>query len=245
MFHKILLIVVVLGFSLIGFLFSKFSQTDDTLKLYQRYGFVSSEIRYEKVEKKWGQQGLIFYQLEFPGLKVPHHREKMALSMNDNGISAHFSNINLNVNQAMQKLYASQPEQALESYAPYHDFFNRILTSLAVMGIDEFVGDMSLNTTYSDLKTIHFDVRVDQEKRPSLKISGIIHIPVIGTPQLMDLWNGQIENLDIKVQNQKYLNKYINYAKSRRIQLPESLKNGLISFKKLSRKLPKLSDIMR
>lgn len=245
MFHKILLITVIGFFIGLGILFSHLSKTEDTFKLYQRYGFVKSDVHYEKVEKKWGQQGLIFYQLEFLNLKVPHHVEKMALSMDDSGLKAHLTNVRLNVNKAMQKLYASETAQALNDYVPYRDFFDRILTSLAVMGVDEFVGDILVNTTYSDLKTMDFEIQVNQNKKSALKMSGVIHLPLVGTHQISDLWQGQMKKLDIKIENKNQLNQYINYAKSRKIKAPETLKNGIISLKNLSKKLPKLSDIMR
>ena len=76
-------------------------------------------------------------------------------------------------------------------------------------------------------------------------MSGIIHIPIVGAHQLTDLWNGQIEKIDIQVQNKNQLKQYIDYAKSRKIQMPESFKNGFISLKNLSRKLPHPSNILR
>ena len=245
MFHKILFITVITFFVGLGLLFNHLSKTDDTLKLYQRYGFVQSDVHYEKVEKKWGQQGLIFYQLEFPQLNVPHHVEKMALSMDDHGIKAYLTNVHLNVKQAMQKLYASQPVQALETYIPYRDFFDRILTSLAILGVDEFVGDILFNTTYSDLRTMNFDIQINQNKKANLKITGTIHLPLIGSRQLADLWQGQVEKLDIQIQNKTKLKQYIDYAKSLKIQMPDSLKKGVISIKNLSRKLPHPSKILK
>lgn len=245
MFHKTLFVCVIVAFISIGLIFKNLSNTNDTIKQYQRYGFVQSDVHYEKVEKKWGQQGLIFYQLEFPGLEVPHHVEKMTLTMNDSGVNAKLTNVRLNVKQAMQKLYASQPIQALESYVPYRDFFDRILTSLSVMGVDEFIGDILVNTTYSDLKTMDFTVQVNQEKKPTIKVSGVIHLPLVGAHQLTDLWHGAINRLDIQIQDQKRLKQYVDYAKSRKIQLPEGFKKGLISLKNLSQKLPRLSNIMK
>ena len=50
MFHKILLITVIMFFIGLGLLFSHLSKTGDTLKLYQRYGFVQSDIQYEKLD---------------------------------------------------------------------------------------------------------------------------------------------------------------------------------------------------
>lgn len=245
MFHKILLISIIIVFVGLGILFSRLSKTEDTLKLYQRYGFVQSDIQYEKVEKKWGQQGLIFYQLEFPKLEVPHHVEKMALSMDNSGIKAHLTNVHLNVKEAMQKLYASKPVQALNDYVPYQDFFDRILTSLAVMGVDEFVGDILLNTTYSDIKTMDFELQVHQNKKASLTVTGVIHLPIVGTHQLSDLWQGQVKKLDVQVQNQTQLKQYIDYAKSRKIQMPESFKNGIMTLKNLTKKIPNPANIFK
>lgn len=245
MFHKILLIGTVLFFVGVGTFLTHLSKTNDTLKRYQRYGFVESDIRYEKVEKKWGQQGLIFYQLEFPFLNVPHHVEKMSLSLTDSGMNAHLKNVHLNVRQAMQKLYFSKTGQALDNYIPYRDFFDRILTSLAVMGVDEFIGDISVNTAYSDLKTMNFTIQVNQEKQPTLQVSGVIHLPLVGVHQISDFWQGQPEEINVLVQNQNRLKQYVDYAKSRRFKIPEALKKGLISLKNLPKKLPRLSDILR
>lgn len=245
MFHKGLFVITILTLVAIGIVFARLSQTNETTKHYRRYGFIQSDIHYEKVEKSWGEQGLIFYQLEFPGLNVQHHIDKMTLSMNDSGIKAHLSHVRLNVKQGMKNLYASQPAQALNDYVPYQDFFNRLLTSLSVMGVDEFVGDILINTTYSDLKTMHFSTQVNQENKPTLTITGIIHIPVVGGHKVSDLWTGSLTDLDIHVQDKIKLQRYINYAKSRKIQIPEGLKNGFISFKGLSLKLPRLPNLMR
>lgn len=238
MFHKILLAGIIIFFIGLGLIFSHFSKTEDTLKLYQRFGFVRADVNYEKVEKKWGEQGLIFYQLEFPKLKVPHHVEKMALSMKENGMTAKLINVHLDVKEAMKKLYTSKEVQALNDYIPYRDFFDRILTSLAVMGIDEFIGDILINTTYSDLKTMDFEIQVNQNNQSTIKMTGVVHIPLIGAHQLSDLWQGQVKALDIQIQNKSRLKQYIDYAKSRKFQTPECLKNGIISIKNLSKKLP-------
>ena len=245
MFHKILFAGFILFLVALGFIFAEASRTKGLEDKYKSYGFVQSDVHYEKMEKSWGEQGLIFYQLSFPGLDVPHYVEKMILNMNDKGISARLKNVRLNVKQAMQKLYASDTMNALNEYVPYRDFFNRVLTSLSVMGIDEFVGDILINTTYSDLKTMRFTMQVNQNKKETLMVEGIIHVPVVGLPQLSDLWRGDLKSVDINVMDKSKLKRYVDYAKSRKIQVPESFKNGIISLKKLSQKIPKLSDVMR
>ncbi len=245
MYHKFLYIVVIFSFIALGCGIAYFSDTNDALKNYQKYGLIESNIHYEKVEKKWGQQGIIFYQLEFPSLKVPHHVEKMALSMNKHGITANLSNVHLNVNQAMQNLYPSHLKENLDTYTPYHDFFDKLLTSLAIMGIDEFVGDILVNTAYNDLKTMTLDIQVFQNKQVSIHISGVIHLPMVGTHSLTDLWKGKIEQLDIVIQNKKGLKEYINYIKSRKIPVSDALQRGIISLKNLTRKLPHLPNMMR
>jgi hypothetical protein len=62
---------------------------------------------------------------------------------------------------------------------------------------------------------------------------------------LSDLWRGRLESADIQIKDKSKLRQYIDYAKSRKFEVPQTLKNGIISLKKLSQKLPKLSDIMR
>jgi hypothetical protein len=245
MFHKILFAGFILFLVGLGFVFANASKTGKLEEKYKSYGFVQSDVHYEKMEKSWGEQGLIFYQLKFPGLNVPHHVEKMVLNMNDKGLNARLSNVRLNVKQAMQNLYSSEPMQALDNYVPYRDFFNRILTSLSLLGVDEFVGDILVNTTYSDLKTMRFSIQVNQDKKETLVLDGVIHVPVVGLPQLSDLWRGRLESADIQIKDKSKLRQYIDYAKSRKFEVPQTLKNGIISLKKLSQKLPKLSDIMR
>lgn len=245
MFHKILFAGFILFLVGLGFIFASASKTNQLEEKYKSYGFIQSDVHYEKMEKSWGEQGLIFYQLKFPGLNVPHRVEKMILNMNDKGLNARLTNVHLNVKQAMQNLYPSDTMQALNKYVPYQDFFNRILTSLSLLGIDEFVGDILVNTTYSDLKTMNFSIQINQDKKETLVVDGVIHVPVVGLPQLSDLWQGDLKSADIQVKDKSKLKRYIDYAKSRQFEIPQTLKNGIISLKKLSRKLPKLSDIMR
>ena len=61
MYHKVIFAGAVLSVVGLGLFFHHFSQTSDLLKKYQKLGLVQSDIKYEKVEKSWGDQGLIFY----------------------------------------------------------------------------------------------------------------------------------------------------------------------------------------
>ncbi len=244
MFHKFLFSGFILFLVGLGFVFASSSKTGQLEEKYKSYGFIKSDLHYEKMEKSWGEQGLIFYQLKFPALNVPHHVEKMILNMNDKGLNARLTNVHLNVKQSMKNLYLSDTMQALNKYVPYQDFFNRILTSLSLLGIDEFVGDILINTAYSDLKTMRFSIQINQNKQETLVVDGIIHVPVVGLPQLSDLWQGDLKSTNVHIKDKHNLKRYIDYAKSRRFEIPQTLKNGIISLKKLPQKLPKLSDIM-
>ena len=245
MFHKALFVGAILCFIGMGGLFNNFSQSSDLLKRYQKFGLVQSDLKFQKVEKAWGDQGLIFYQVQFPFIKVPITSDKMTLSLSDVGMNLKLKNSKINVTEGLKGLYGTQAENNLNEYAPYNDFLGKILTSMAVLGIDEFVGDILLNTTYSDLRTMNFDIQINQNKKANLKITGTIHLPLIGSRQLADLWQGQVEKLEIQIQNKTKLKQYIDYAKSLKIQMPESLKKGVISIKNLSRKLPHPSKILK
>ena len=133
----------------------------------------------------------------------------------------------------------------LENYIPFNEFFNKILTSLSVMGIDEFVGDIFVNTTYSDFKTMTFTLQAHQENRPTLNMSGIIHVPVVGAHQLSDLWKGKLDSLEMNIQDENLLNRYINYVKSRQMKIPSELKKGYLKLKNIPNSLPKLNQILR
>ena len=60
MFHKILFVGVILTMVGFGIVFHYFSQTADLTQKYQKLGLIQSDLEYEKVEKTWGEQGLIF-----------------------------------------------------------------------------------------------------------------------------------------------------------------------------------------
>ena len=245
MFHKILFGGIVLSLVGAGIIFARLSRTDTLFNRYRQYGFVQSDLHYEKVEKSWGEQGLIFYQVEFPGLKVPHHVEKMFLKIDESGIRARLDHVQLDVKQAMKKLYGSSSAKALNDYVPYRDFFDRLLTSLSVMGIDEFMGDILINTTYSDLKTMHFDIQVNQAQKPTIKVSGIIHIPVPKKDVWQRFTTGSLTDLNVRVLDESRLKRYMNYAKSLKVKIPPSFQKGIFSLKNMSQKWPNLSDLMR
>lgn len=244
MFHKILLVSVVLCLVGLGFFMSSFSRTSTLLNKYRQYGAISSDMHYEKVEKNWGEQGLIFYQVEFSNLNVPHHVDRMFVSADNEKLKMRLEGVKLNVKQAMQKLYDSSGIDSLNEYVPYQDFFDRLLTSLSIMGIDEFVGDILVNTAFSDLKTMDFDVQVNQEKKATMKLSGVIHVPVLGADKLSALKQGNLSELNIQILDKRKLEHYINYAKSLKRKIPENFQRGVFSLKNLSQKLPDLSDWM-
>ncbi|MGN0919849.1 MAG: hypothetical protein ACI4OR_03750 [Alphaproteobacteria bacterium] len=243
MFHKILFACVIFAFLGLGILFHHFSETTDLMKRYQKLGLVQSDFKYEKVEKTWGDQGLIFYQVKFPFINVPMESDTMTLSLNDSGMNIKLKNTHIGVTQGLKNLYGSQMAERLNTYVPYQDFFSHLLTSMAVMGVDEFVGDISVNTVYSDIKTMQFTVQMEQESSPTLEIKGVIHIPIIGAHQMSDLWNGQVESADIKVK-ESWLYRYVNYAKSRRTHVSDSIKNGLLKIKEKARLSP-LKNILK
>lgn len=245
MFNKIFFVCFILGLVLLGIFLTRFSKTNDLLKEYNRYGLIQSDIHYEGVEKMWGEQGLIFYQVELPFLNVPNHADKMTFSVSDATTKLSLSNLHLNVKEAMQKIHGPQLSENLESYVPFSDFFHKLLTSLSVLGVDEFVGDISVNTVYSDLKTMSFTLEAEQENHPSLTMSGVIHVPVIGSRHLSDLWQGKLLSADVHIVDSSLLHKYINYAKSRKFSLPEGITKGYLKLKNLPRSLPKITDILR
>ncbi len=245
MFHKIAFVFFLLLFVLGGIYLTRFSKTGDLRNQYRRYGLTESEMHYEGVEKMWGEQGLIYYQVEFPFLNVPNHADKMTFSIQDATAKLSLSHLTLNVKEAMKKIHGDDLSQDLESYIPYSDFFDKFLTSLSVMGIDEFVGDIMVNSTYSDIKTMRFTVEASQADKPTLTMSGVIHVPVPGTRQLSDLWQGSLESMDLKVQDHSLLQRYMDYAKSRQSTFSQDLKQGYIKLKNLPKKLPKINQILR
>lgn len=244
MMYKISFVVSILVLVLGGIYLTHFFQTDDLQDKYHRYGLSKSEIHYESVEKMWGEQGLIFYQVEFPFVQVPHHADKMTFSVQDATAQLTLSHLTLNVKEALKKIHGEALADHLESYVPYTDFFNKLLTSLSVMGIDEFVGDIMINTTYSDLKTMTFTVQAKQEKRPTLTMSGVIHVPVVGARQLSDLWKGTLESVELKIQDKFWLKRYTDYAQSRRAKFSQDLQQGYIRLKNLPKTLPKINKIL-
>ena len=236
MFHKILFagtILLCIGFAM---LLNYFSQTSDLLAKYQKLGLVQSDIQYEKVEKSWGEQGLIFYQVQFPFINLPVRADSMNIQLKDAGMKLKLKNTRLNVTQGLKKMYGSEIMDNLNDYVPYKDFFEKILTSMAVMGIDEFIGDVSLNTVYSDAKTMRFEAKMTQENQPVLHINGVIHIPIVGAHQISDLWNGKVESIEVKT-DESLFQKYIHYAKSRHFQLPQNIQKGIFKLKEAGLKL--------
>lgn len=242
MYHKVLFIFVILFVVGLGMFFHHFSETSDLLKKYQKLGFVQSDLKYEKLEKAWGDQGLIFYQVQFPFIEVPMQADKMTLSLEDTGMNLKLKNIKIKVSEGLKKLYGSQMAENLNSYVPYKDFINNLLTSMAVMGIDEFVGDIFVNTFYSDAKTMRFDINMVQENQPTLQMQGTIHIPIVGAHQISDLWNGRVDTAEMKIKDSLF-DRYINYAKSRHVQFSDSMKKGFLKIK--GKITPSLKNILR
>ena len=244
MFHKILFICTILFIVGMAIVLHHFSQTSDLLKKYQKLGLIQSDLQYERVEKSWGNQGLIFYQVQFPFIEIPVQANRMHLSLSDTGMGLNLEKAHIKVIEGLKKIHGSQMALKLNEYVPYQDFISHLLTSMAVMGIDEFVGDIFVNTVYSDAQTMHFDIRMDQENQPTLQMQGTIHIPIVGAHQISDLWNGQLESAEIKVKDSLF-DRYINYAKSRQIALPNSIKKGLLKIKGKVQPLFPLKNILK
>ena len=243
MLHKILFSGLILSAALVGMVFHHFSQTSDLLKKYNKFGLVQSDIKFEKVEKAWGEQGLIFYRVQFPFINLPIRADKMKIHLSDEGMKLQLNNAHINVTEGLNKIYGSQIMNNLKTYVPYKDFLSKTLTSMALMGIDEFKGDIAVNTFYSDLKTMNFDIEMNQNQQSTIQMSGTIHIPIVGAHQISDLWNGEVNSSEIKIKESLFKN-YVNYAKSRNFQLPKNIKNGLLKFKKNLNPLPKLKSIL-
>ena len=241
MFHKVTFVIFILAIICLGIMFHHFSQTSDLLNKYQKLGLIESNLQYEKVEKSWGEQGLIFYQVQFPFVNVPVHSDKMNLSLEDNGMKLKLKNAKIKVTEGLKNLYNSEMADNLNSYIPYKDFANQILTSMALMGIDEFIGDIAINTVYSDAKTMRFNIDMEQENQPALQVTGTLHIPLVGAHQISDLWNGEIDSAEIKLKESLF-QRYVNYAKSRKIQQPSGFQEGIL---KLKRPFLKLKDILK
>ena len=245
MFHKTLFITIILCIVGVAIGFHYFSETSGLLNRYQKLGLVQSDLKYEKVERSWGDQGLIFYQVQFPFINTPIKADKMSLSLEDSGISMKLKNARIKVIEGLKKAYNSDVSEKLNTYVPYKDFINRLLTTMAVMGIDDFLGDIAINTVYSDAKTMKFNIQMAQENQPTIQMEGIIHVPIIGAHQLSDLWNGEVESVQVKVKESLF-NRYINYAKSRNFSLPSSIQNGILKMKgKVGNTLPSLKQILK
>ncbi|MBO7483691.1 MAG: hypothetical protein J6T55_01030 [Alphaproteobacteria bacterium] len=245
MFHKTFFITIILSLVGLGIFIHHFFQTSELLNKYQKLGFVQSDIKYDRVEKSWGEQGLIFYQVQFPFVNIPIQSDQMRIHLSDSGMNLKLKNAKINVIEGLKNVYGSEIAKSLNTYVPYRDFFNHIMITLASMGIDEFIGDISVNTLYSDIKTMRFNIQMEQEKQPTLQMSGTIHIPVVGAHQLSDLWNGKIDSLDLNIEK-SYFQKYLNYAKSKNIRLPEYIHNGQIKLKEKTRQLlPSFQSIFK
>ena len=92
MFRKILFSGIILCIVGVAIVLHHFSQTEDILKKYQKLGLVQSDLKYEKVERSWGNQGLIFYQVQFPFIDTPTQADKMTLSLADSGMNLKLKN---------------------------------------------------------------------------------------------------------------------------------------------------------
>ena len=244
MFRKILFLSIVLGVVGFGIMLHHFSEASGLIKKYQKLGLIQSDLKYEKVERSWGDQGLIFYKVQFPFVDTPVQADKMTLSLTDSGMSAKLKNARIKVIDGLKKAYGSEMAEELNAYVPYKDFSNRLLTSMAVMGIDEFIGDIAVNTFYSDAKTMKFTIQMDQKNQQTLEMEGTIHIPVVGAHQVSDLWNGEVKSAQIKLKK-NLLSKYINYAKSRNFDLPDFVQNGWIKLKGKAGNYPPLKRILK
>ena len=243
MFHKVLFAGIILTMVGFGILFHHFSQTADLSKKYQKLGLVQSDFEYEKVEKSWGEQGLIFYQIRLPFIDTSLYADKMNIHLSDNNMNLTLKNAHVKIIEGLKNLYGSEIAENLNNYVPYKDFLNQILTTMAVMGIDEFIGDISVNTVYSDAKTMRFTVDMVQENQPTLQITGTLHIPIVGAHQISDLWNGKIDSAEIKVKESLF-KRYIDYAQSRKFTLPENIKNGIFQLKEKATSL-RLKDVFK
>ena len=82
-----------------------------------------------------------------------------------------------------------------------------------------------------------------QKNQPTIQVSGVIHIPVVGAHQISDLWNGKIDFAEVKLKD-SFLKRYINYANSKQIKVPQNLKKGILYLKSKTSILPQLKGLI-
>ena len=137
MFHKTLFITIILCIVGVAIGFHYFSETSGLLNRYQKLGLVQSDLKYEKVERSWGDQGLIFYQVQFPFINTPIKADKMSLSLEDSGISMKLKNARIKVIEGLKKAYNSDVSEKLNTYVPYKDFITQTDVSIFPENSDE------------------------------------------------------------------------------------------------------------
>ena len=210
--------------------FHQFETTNDLFQKYQRFGFLKSDLRYEKAEKTWGKNGLIFYRVQFPKFNFPILADKMRLSLDENKVVISLENAHINISDILDKLYGNQIEKELDQYVPYRDFEKKMITSMALMGLDELTSNVLIQGTYSDINHMQIKGEIKQNNQLLISFTGNVQAPIPGAKQMSDLWLGKIKEAHLQIQDSLF-QRYVLYAKSRGFEPSEDFKKGIIPIK--------------
>lgn len=97
----------------------------------------TKDFSYQKVEPALFERALIFYNVHFPGISVPHRVARMQVFEELGRLNIIFDGIKVDTMRAVQSLHADQIEQIMRSYIPFESVMTYPFESLILAGIKQ------------------------------------------------------------------------------------------------------------
>lgn len=112
-------------------------KTDTVLKQFLKtYHIKKSDIQFRTAQLSFFGNGLIFYRVRLPELRLTHKIDKVIVQTKENLINIQLIGVEIDVIDTLRRLHGVHVLSALASYRPFEDALIKPLESLALMGID-------------------------------------------------------------------------------------------------------------
>lgn len=131
----------------------------------------TKDFSYQKVEPALFERALIFYDVHFPGIPVPHRVTRMQVFEEMGRLNIIFDGIKVDTMKAVQTLHADQIERIMRSYIPFESVMTYPFESLMLADIKHT--DMRLHLIFEPISSeeVHVQGHVFDRKVADIQFS--------------------------------------------------------------------------
>lgn len=174
-----------------------------------------AEVTYKSAASSFFGDGVILYQVVFPGVRIPHKIDKVVIQKKDKSLDIRMIGINVKVLDALRQKDTETLNGRMRAYRVYDDAFKYPLESLALCGIDDIKFNAVIALTESGLNSLNLTIRAYETKWGEIAFSGEIAKPIgiqnaIRNPNALAF--EKITNPVLLLKNKELAKRYSIYA---------------------------------